>query len=122
GGGPQTPGVGAPLPPPPAPPPDGLIFSPVGPDNFIKGEVQIEPADSDGIPNVSPEPFRVLKKERIPLTAYAKIAATNPELKVSVRGVECRDTVEGRDGREIGDGLYLTLGARLPDLQKPLAQ
>jgi hypothetical protein len=109
--------------------PDGPIALPVGLDNFVEGEVRIETADSDGIPNIYPEPFRVRRKERIHLTAYAKLAATNPELKVFIRpgpeGSRGRDVPfpgapEGREGREINDSLYLTLGARLPDLQKAL--
>src|SRR5262249_15901934 len=48
--------------------PGGPVSLPVGLDKFVEGEVRIETTDSDGVPNVYPESFRVRAKERIHIT------------------------------------------------------
>src|SRR5437879_94997 len=66
------------------PAPDGPVVLPVRVDGTVEGQVRVETADSDGVPTVYPEPFKVQaapggKARRIHLLAYAKLAARDPE-------------------------------------------
>ncbi len=110
---------------------DGPIILPIAKDGTVRGEVRVETTDSDGIPNVYSEPFKVRAQERLNLLTYTKPAATGPEIRVTVHP---GDRADGDDrgpqnysarpdhflALELHEHLYLTLGARLPDLQKAL--
>jgi hypothetical protein len=109
--------------------PDGPVVLPVGLDGSVEGQIQVQTPDSDGVPTVYTEPFRQRRAKRLHLVAYAKVAAREPAIKVSIRpggsGARATDigaaSIEGTDGRDVNDSLYLTLGTRLPQLHKGLA-
>src|SRR5262249_9337209 len=107
--------------------PDGNIPLSVRVDGSVEGEVRVETNDSDGLPNVYPEAFRAhLPKgqRRLHLMAYTRPAAREPGIKVSVHGARGDHAPQGRpehlDGLQVHEHLYLTAGARLPDLYKAL--
>jgi hypothetical protein len=117
-----------------APAPDGPVVLPVRVDGTVEGQVRVETPDSDGVPTVYAEPFKFqipagARAKRIHLIAYAKVAASEPEVRVSVRpggqGARTADIpftgpVERGEGRNVNDSIYLTLGARLPQLHTGL--
>jgi hypothetical protein len=101
--------------------PNGPIVLPAGKDGVGRGELLVETSDSDGVPNIYRVPLALAANEQRPRLTYTRPGAGRPEIKISVvaggKAVTHKEEVGAID---LGEHLYLTLGARLNHFQEAL--
>ncbi|MCC6416927.1 MAG: hypothetical protein IT429_01620 [Gemmataceae bacterium] len=106
--------------------PDGQVTLPVRLDRTAEGELHIETVDSDEVPNVFPQRFRIAteKGPRFNVIGYTKPAAMNPNVRVTLRaaGTEATASADGFAALALNESLYLTLGGRLDAVYQALLQ
>jgi hypothetical protein len=101
---------------------DGPVLLPTGKDGLGRGTLLVETTDSDDIGNVFPAPLALSPNDMRPVLTYTKPAVGRPELRLSVSaggqlyGLPPHESV----ALDLGEHLYLTLGARINHLQDAL--
>jgi len=101
---------------------DGSVVLPTGKDGLGRGELLVETTDSDDVGNIYRVPLVLSPNDRRPVLTYTKPAVVHPEIKVGVAaGGQTFGPVSGDCAAiELGEHLYLTLGARLNHFQDAL--
>jgi hypothetical protein len=101
--------------------PDGRILLPAGKDGVGRGELLLETSDSDGVQNVYRVPLALVANDPRPVLTYTRPGLSRPEIKVSVvAGGATAPHLEDVGALELGEHLYLTLGARMNHFQEAL--
>jgi hypothetical protein len=101
---------------------DGPILLPTGKDGMGRGTLLVETTDSDDIGNVFPAPLVLSPNDLRAVLTYTKPAVGRPDLRLSVSAGAQTHTLPAMDfaALELGEHLYLTLGARINHLQDAL--
>jgi hypothetical protein len=95
-----------------------------GKNGFGQGELHFETSDSEEVGTVYRVPFTMGKLESQTVVGYTKPGSGGGEVKVSIhtRRGQVASVSAAQSPMELGTHLYLTLGARLPDLQEALLE
>jgi hypothetical protein len=101
---------------------DGQLTLPAQADGTCRGHLFVEGTDGDGGQNVYAAPFVLPAKGRVTVLGYTMPGSTSPELSLSLAAdaqPERRLPLATRSFNGLGlhQHVYLTLGARLPELQ-----
>jgi hypothetical protein len=101
---------------------DGPILLPTGKDGVARGELLIETTDSDDVQNIYRVPLILAPNEQRPVLAYTKPGVSRPDIRASIvaGGKLAGQAHEEHSSLDLGEHLYLTLGARLGHLQDAL--
>jgi hypothetical protein len=102
--------------------PDGPFFLPAGKDGVGHGELLVETTDSDDVQNLYRVPFAFSPNEQRPVLTYTKTGVGRPEIRLGVvaGGHTLARAPEEFGAIELGEHLYLTLGARINHFQDAL--
>jgi len=102
--------------------PDGSVLLRTGKDGLGRGELLVETADSDDVENIYRVPLALAPGDRRPVLTYTRAAVGHPDIKVGVAAGGQTFATEPRSfaGMELGEHLYLALGARLGHFQDAL--
>jgi hypothetical protein len=95
--------------------PDGPIFLSTGKDGLGRGELLVETTDSDDVGNIYRVPLALAANDTRPVLTYIKPAVERPAIRIGVAsgGQSFTPLDNDRTALELGEHLYLTLGARL---------
>ena len=102
----------------------GNIKLPVAVDGSVSGELLVETADNDFVQNAYPQAFSIAANEPLQVLTYVKVASSHSEIRITVKVGDHTYLATNKycQGMELSQHLYLSLGDKLPDLDKSLAR